>query len=326
MSKPKKSSGPAGSSGKKPSPFADRRVIVLIALLVGIAGYYGYSWWADGAARAESRQKLLADTRAELDKEKPDRDTLSQLMARVGKLPDASTAKDLLAAQAEIELVRNRPVKADLLFGSIATGPSATATDRSLGSRILLAKHQGFGGDVVEARTMLQQAMTMAELAYADSHNVKDLFRAWQASIRLWDERSKDLAQQLAAGHAESPASQVAELNEDFDPLRDASKVADLIVDFAVLPDELRAMQTIVILRRGEVPAALAAAEQHLVEAPGVPGVRFVAAFVLHACAHTEEPADRAAFVQRRNVQLDWLDQHVPPGVPKKWESMRELR
>lgn len=320
-----KSNGPPGKPGRKPSPFADRRVILLIAVLVGIAGYYGYRWWVDGAARSAAREQLIADTRKELSKDQPDRDVLSKLMARMTRLTDASTSSELLSAQAGIELVRGRAEKADALFGAIAASPTASPEDRSLGARILLAKHAGFGGDVVQARTMLQRAMVMAETAYSSTQDVKDLFRAWQAASRLWDDRAAELAKQLKANHAATPESRLVELNENF--LADKAKVADLVIDFVTPPAELRAMQTLVkLILDKDLPAALESAEQQLNIHPGVPAVRFVLAMVLHGCVigHAKDSPDRASFVNRRNAQLDWLDQRIPVGQPKKWAAMRE--
>lgn len=323
-----KSTGQSGKPGKKASPFADRRFLALVVAIVAIAGYYVFGWWSDGQARAAHRSKLLSDTSAELQKEQPASDALSRLMAGISRLPDASTASDLLAAQAEIELHRGRPERADKLFGALAASPTAPAAHRSLGARILMAKHEGFGGDKVVAKTMMEQVLTMAERAYAETRDVQDLFRAWQAATRLWDVRAGDLAAQLRAGHAESPESQLAQLNKSFEPVRDRQAVADLLIDFATAPAELRAMQTIVTVHNEDVPGALKAAEQHLIASPGTPCVRIALAYVLHVCAtgHPAESADRAVFVQRRDAQLDWLDARAPLDKRARWEPMRQLR
>ncbi|MFT4513800.1 MAG: hypothetical protein ACI89X_000870 [Planctomycetota bacterium] len=319
------STGPAGTPAGKPSLFADRRIIILIALVVGIAGWYGYQSWRAGADRDAVRSKLLADTATQLAKDTPDRDELSKLMARLGRQPDSSTSVDLLAPQAEIELVRGRPERAETLFGSIASSPGALPADQRLGSRILLAVHEGFGGNVVEANTMLQQVQSMAEVAYGDSGDVNDLFRAWQASIRLWDPRAAGYATQLQANHGDSPQNRLAQLNEDFKPKRDKQLVDDLLVDFLKAPAELRAMKTIVMLQGGDVPGALKVAEQHVNETPGVQAVRVVAAFVLHACVagSKADSADETDFIRRRNVHLDWLDKRVPADQEKTWSRMR---
>lgn len=322
-----KAQGPSGKSGKKASPFADRRVIGLLVVLVGIGGYYLYGWWSEGAARAAARQKLLTNTWAELEKEVPSADALSRLMAGMQRQPDAAMAEDLLMAQAEIELFRGRAERADKLFGAIAASPTASAAQRSLGARILIRKHEGFGGDKVEAKTMLEQVLTMSESAYAETRDVKDLFRAWQAAARLWDARTGDLAGQLRAAHADSPESRLAQLQPVFEPLRDRQTVAELVVDFDKVPDELRAMQTIVTASNEDVAGALKAAELHQLASPGTPCVRIALAFVLHICAtgNPEGSADRAAFVSRRNQLLDWLDERAPEDK-RVWTKMRALK
>lgn len=323
-----KSTGQSGKPGKKASPFADRRVIALVILVVAIAGYYIFGWWSDNQALAAARGKLLSDTAAELQKDQPSSDVLSKLMAGMVRLPDASTASDLLAAQARIELHRRRPERADKLFGAIASSPTASAAHQSLGARILLAKHEGFGGDKVVAKTMLEQVLMMSERAYGETRDVHDLFRAWQAATRLWDSRSGDLSGQLQANHAETPQSQLAQLNKEFEPVRDRQAVAELLVDFTTPPAELRAMQTIVTVHNDDIPGALSDAEKHLIASPGIPCVRIALAYVLHICArgHSEESADRAVFVKRRNQQLDWLDARAPVDKRAKWDPMRQLR
>jgi len=323
-----KSTGQPGKPGKKASPLADRRVIVLAVVIVAIAGYYIFGWWSDNAARAAARAKLLTDTVAELEKDVPSNDVLSRLMAGMSRLPDGSTATDLLAAQAKIELYRGRAERADNLFGAIAASPTASAEHMSLGSRILIKKHEGFGGDKVEAKTMLERVLTMAERAYAETRDVDDLFRAWQAATRLWDPRAGDLASQLQANHQETPHSGLAKLNKNFEPIRDRQAVAELIVDFGVAPAELQAMHTIVTAHNEDVPGALKAAEQHLLVSPGTPCVRIALAYVLHVCAtgSTAESVDRAAFVNRRNIHLDWLDARAPEDKRARWTPMRQLR
>ncbi len=323
-----KSTGQSGKTDKKASPFADRRVIALAVLIVAIAGYYIFGWWSGGQARAAARSKLVSDTVAELQKDQPASDKLSKLMAGIARLPDALTASDLLAAQARIELHRGRPERAENLFGAIAASPTASAEDQSLGSRILMAKHEGFGGDKVQAKTMLEQVLIMSERAYGETRDVQDLFRAWQAATRLWDSRSGELAGQLQANHAESPESLLAQLSKNFEPVSDRDVVAQLIVDFATQPAELRAMQTIVTVHNDDLPGALSDAQSHLIASAGTPCVRIALAYVLHICAtgHPAESADRTVFVNRRNVQLDWLDARAPVEKRAKWQPMRQLR
>lgn len=320
--------GQPARSGKQASPFADRRVIILIVLVVAAIAYFVYGWWSDRAEREIARNKLVTVLSEELEKREPSADDLSTLMAGILKLPDAATASDLLALQARVALVRGRPERAEDLFGAIAANPSATAEERSLGARILLALHAGFGGDIVEAKTMLEQAMAMAESAYAQTKDVHDLFCAWQAASRLWDPRARELADQLKANHAASPESQVVQIRKDFDPVRDGQAVMNLDRELRSSPAELRAMQTIATVADNDVPAALKNAEQHLLLAPGAPCVRIALAYVLHVCAsgHPEGSEDRAGFAARRDQQLDWLDKRAPDEERAKWAPMRQLR
>lgn len=322
------SNGPSGNSDRKPSPFADRRVVILLVTVVAIAGYFAFQSWRSSAIRDIARSKLLLSATSELQKAAPDLDELSKLMAGLKRLPDSSIAAEILAVRAGIELARGNPEKADDLFGSIAAGPGALPADQRLGSRILLAKHEGFGGDVVVANTMLQQAQAMAKVAYSDSGDVADLFRAWLASIRLWDPSAADLAQQLKAAHADSPENRMVELNADFKPMRDQSKIDDLMVDFVKPPAELGAMKTLIQLEGGDIAGALKAAEDQANQSPGVQGVRLIAAFVLHGCAlgSPEGSVDRAGFIRRRNVHLDWLDGRAPVRQARQWDQMRKFR
>ncbi len=322
------SNGPSGNPSRKSSPFADRRVVVLLATIVVIAGYFSFQSWRTSSNREIARNKLLLVAASALREPSPDLDDLSELMAQLKRLPDSSVAADILAVRAGIELARGKPEKADDLFGSIASGPGALPSDQRLGSRILLAKHEGFGGDVVLANTMLQQAQSMARAAYADSGDAADLFRAWLASIRLWDPSASDLAKQLKAAHADSPENRMVELNADFQPMRDQSKIDDLMLDFVKPPAELGAMQTLILLEGGDIAGALKSAEDHANRSPGVQGVRLIAAFVLHGCAlgSPEDSADRAGFLRRRNVHLDWLDQRAPVGQARQWDQMRKVR
>lgn len=320
------STGPSRKSGSKASLFADRRFLALIVMIVGVAGYYAFVSWSENQERAMVRSKLLSATY--FGEDGPSSDELSRLMAGITKLPDASTATDLLAAQARIELQRGRPERAEKLFGAVASNPAASADERSLGARIVLALHEGFGGDLVEAKTMLERVLQMSESAYAETDDVADLFRAWQAAKRVWDPRAMELAVQLKAEHGESRESGLAQLSTSFEPVRDSDAVEQLVAEFKARPAELRAMQAIVMVHKGDLPGALREAEQDLLVSSGTPCVRIALAYVLHACAsgHAAGSADRDVFVGRRDEQLDWLDKRAPVETRAKWAPMRQLR
>ena len=75
---------------------------------------------------------------------------------------------------------------------------------------------------------------------------------------------------------------------------------------------------------------ALQQAERALNRFAGVGGVRYVLAIVLHACA-LGSPAgslDRGRFVERRDQQLDWLEQRAPAdeSLRQQWLQMRAVK
>ena len=148
-----------GDPRGKASPLADRRVQVILALLVLVGGWFAFDAWRAASERAERRQQLLRDTRNELIQDQPDADRLGRFMADLNALPDADTSPEVLALRAEIELSRGRPERAYRLFGARAELPSAPAADQRLGSRILLARHEAFAGDRGLADTMLREAI-----------------------------------------------------------------------------------------------------------------------------------------------------------------------
>lgn len=330
MSNSQNQGAPAGRA--KRAPVADRRFLLPLGLVLLVVGFYGLQWWQRGARRAEQRRELLADARAVLSEERPDKDRLGELMTGLTMLEDAANSSELLAMQAEIELLRGRPDRAYRLFGAIAERPGAVAADQRLGARIQLARQDGFGGDASASTAMLQQIASFSEAAYADGGAVGDAFRAWQACKRLWShERAAAFAADLARDHGDSREHRLVALCKAFDPSRDAVAVEDLVIDFgADAPAELAALVTFVALQRGKVPEALARAEKDLNRFAGVGGVRYVLAIVLHACALGSPGGslDRASFVQRRDQQLDWLEERAPAteSLRRQWQQMRAVR
>ncbi|MEC7724625.1 MAG: hypothetical protein VYD05_03845, partial [Planctomycetota bacterium] len=138
-------------------------------------------------------------------------------------------------------------------------------------------------------------------------------------------------ADQLAAAHPDSREHRLVALSQSFDPVRDAVAVEDLVIDFGDdAPAELSALETFVALQRGRIPEAKERAERDLNRFAGVAGVRYVLAIVLHACAlgNPEGSIDRATFVQRRDQQLDWLEQRAPEteSLRRQWQQMRSVR
>jgi hypothetical protein len=210
-------------------------------------------------------------------------------------------------------------------------GGGAEQTIGALGARILLRRHEGFAGDAAAANAMLQRALSMAELAYADSGDVRDLFRCWQAQKRLGQHASAtEVAARLAARHAGSLEAQLVALVDAFDPVQSAAAVRSLATQFVEAPVELEAMRVLVELQGGDVPAAVAAADALLLRAPGIMVARYAAALVFHTCAIAlpAESTDRASWLQRRDQQLDWLVERAPADEPQRqaWAALRALR
>jgi len=303
-----------------------------VAIVALVGGFYGFQSWQDGQYRAAQRRQLLVDVREALAAESADKDLLGDLMAGLVMLDGAATAPDLLAAQAEIELLRGRPDRAYRLFGAIAESPDASVGDRRLAARIQIARQDGYAGDAATSQSMLQQIATFSELAYADSGSAEDAFRAWQAWKRLWDhERAARLAGQLAERNADSKEQKLVALSSSFDPQRDAVAVEDLLIDFEDrIPAELAALRTTVLLGSNKVPGALKQAEQDLNRFAGVGGVRYALAIVLHACGlgSPEGSLDRASFLKRRDEQLDWLLKRAPESekLRQQWQQLRAFR
>ncbi|MGC6489456.1 MAG: hypothetical protein ACON4Z_17555 [Planctomycetota bacterium] len=306
---------------------------MLLALVLAVAGSYAFLWWQEGASRAARRSQLLADVQAELAQSSPDMDRLGDLMAGLMMLDDAETAADLLAARAEIELLRGRADRAYRLFGPVADSPSASPAEQRLGARIQLARQDAFTGDAPAAQAMLEQVIAFSSRAYDEGGGAAaDAFRAWQACKRLWShERAKSFAAKLAAAHPDSREHRLVALTGTFDASRDAVAVKDLALDFEDRPvAELAALEIATTLQSGAVPAALTLAEQRLNRFAGVGGVRFALAIVLHACVlgKDEGSFDRATFAARRDEQLAWLEARAPAGeaLRAQWLQLRAVR
>jgi len=316
------------SKSRRPSPLRNRKVMLPVAVVVLVAGYYAFTWWAEGAERAESRRKLLAECEVELARATPDNDALSRLMAGLQRLPDADTSPELLARRAEIELVRGRPERAFELFGSVAGNPTATADQARLGARILLQRSAGFPGDPSEWTNMLSQVVSLSERAFADSDDVADLFRCWQGSTRGFDEaESKRFAEQLKAQFGSTPEAQLAELMPRFNPEKDRARVRELADAFEREPVEVGAMLAMTVLGAGDVEGAVAASEKVLLRAPSVPFARYATALALHVRVLGARAAggDDAALVKQRNQHIDWLLQRAPPTDALQ-AKLREMR
>ncbi len=319
-------------------PAAGRRPLLLrpvvsvpILLVVLALAIMAWRWQQDRAAALQERQQFVAEVVSAASRAQPDTQELSRLAALLAKYPDHETTPDLLAAGARIELARNRPERAEALFGTRAAHPGATPTEQALGAEILLRLQEAGVGDLSTSTGMLRRAQGYAERAFEASGDPNDLLRAWQAASRLADQPAADRdaarLQEVAAG---TPAARLAQMAARFDTTLPLAEVEALRAEFVVPPPELEAMHVLLVLQSGDVRSATSAAETLLVRAPGVLAVRWAAALVFHACVLGQPPdsGSRTQWIERRNPQLDWLLERAPADDKRRpqWDTMRGLR
>ncbi|MBX3462435.1 MAG: hypothetical protein KF830_04650 [Planctomycetes bacterium] len=299
-----------------------------LALLALVAVVLVWRSLLQRSEAAAARAELLRQVAAATERAEPEPGELSRLAALLAQEPERDEAADLLAAAARIELARQRPERAQALFGTRAATPGASPIEQGLGAEILLQLQQAGTGDATAAAGMLRQAEAFALRAHEASGDPLDLLRAWQAASRLGVkeavDRHRDALQRLAA---DSPAARLAQLAATFDPSLPLRDLEALRAEFLRVPPELEAMRVLLVLQSGDVRGATAAAEAILLRAPGVLTVRWAAALVFHAAAlaYPTDSAERAGWRQRRNHQLDWLLERAPAddGRRPQWDRMR---
>lgn len=315
----------------KTAPLKSPVLLVPIALVVLVAGWFGYKWYAGIQEQAAERQKLLADLDTELAKEPIDGSELTLLLTRIHRLPDHESANDLLAAQARIELARGRPEKAADLFLPVASRPGAAPAEQALGALILLRRHEAGAADRPAATLLLEQALAMAENAYAASADVADVMHAWLAAMRLSNkEQNEKFAARILAAHEDSAAARFVQLCRSWQPTTARDAIDRVRAEFSPPPAELDAMLAVSELAAGNVQAAIAAAEAVLAKAPGVVEVRDAVGKVFHVCVlgSAEGAPERVTWVVRRDAQIDWLLAQAAPEDPRRaaWIAMRSQR
>jgi len=321
------------SSARATPPAPKRRrsktpLVVLLVLLLVAGGALAFGWFRSMKEAADHRRDLLERVDTLLAEPTPSSDQLSNLVAQLQKLPDHETARDLCAARARIELARDRPERAQAIFGSEATGPGATPAEQGLGAAILLRVHEAGTADPVAQKGLLRQALAAATAAVAESQSELDERHAWLAALRLGDDAAAARhAKALAERHPDSPGARLAALQATFDPKVDGNRVEDLLGAFPRRPAELEGMRILVVLQDGDLEKATAAVDALLARSAGVPSVRFAAALVYFACAmtHPEGSPARSSWLERRDAQLDWLMDHLDVDDPRR-EKVQLLR
>lgn len=314
-----------------PSMTKSPALLAPLVLILLAGGWFGYRWFAEAQQAAADRAKLLGDVEIELGKATVDSSELSALVARIKKLPDHETANDLLAAEARIELARNRSDKAADLFLPIASRPGAAAADQALGARILLMRQEAGAPDRAAANVLLEQAHGMAAAAYATTTSVDDLLRAWLAAMRLSDKaRTEEFANRITTEQAGSPAAAMVQLCRTWQPSTPKDDIERVAAGFDRPPVELDAMLAIAQMVVGDTKSAAASIEVALSRAPGVVEVRDAAAKVFHVfvIGNAEGSSERAQWAQRRDAQIEWLlaQAAVEDGRRPQWLTMRQQR
>ncbi len=321
---------------KRSSPWLSPAVLVPIALVVLAAGYFAFQMVQGRMARDAERTQWLVDVETETKRRPLNSDALSDLVARLQKLDDHATARDLVAGLASIELARGRVPRAAELFLPIANQPGASPAEQRLGARILLNQYEQGTADRSTAQGMLQQVMAFSANAYSDGQDVVDLTREWLAASRLPDAaRARQVAGQLQQNHASSPGAQLAKMTADFRLDLPEADLEMLRRDFDAapwdgVPVEIEAMLALVVLQAGDMPKAVRIVEPALQRVSGVMAIRWAGALVFHACA-LGSPVDSAArqgWLVRRDAQLDWLSAQAPVDDERRpqWATMREAR
>jgi hypothetical protein len=327
----KKSPGVSPAAKKRSTIWLSPAVLAPVALAVVAAGYFVFQSVQSGRTEAAARAQLLLDVETETSKRPPNSDELSSLVARLQKFEDHATAHDLLAGFARIELARGRVLRAAELFTPIAGRPGASPAEQRLGARLLLRQYEQGAADRSTAQGLLQQVLTFAAAAYADSQEAADLTLEWLAASRLPDaERATRIATQLQQNHASSMGARLAKATADFRLDTPRADLETLRREFDEPPAEIDAMLGLVVLQTGDVGAAVSILEPALQRSPGVIPIRWAAALVFHACAlgSPDESAARNDWLVRRDAQLDWLSEMAPTNDERRpqWATMRETR
>lgn len=303
-------------------------VTIPVVLALAAAGAWAFVVWQETADAATARARVLADVDAALSKRPLDSGELARCTALLQKLPDNDTARDLLAAAARVELARDRPERADHLFGAVAAAPGATAAEQALGARILLRLHEVGAADGPRSAGVLQQVMTMGDAAYRERRDAGDLLCVWQAAERAGNyARSNEVAKELAANHAGAPETKFVQFAVAFDAGLGVAAVDAAAADLSPPPVEAAAMRAFAALQKQDLPGAVAIVDASLPRGAGVGVVRWAAAVVFHACAlgSAEGSPERARWVERRNTQVDWVTAQ-PATDPARREQAAKMR
>lgn len=302
---------------------------VVGVLLLGGGGFWLFASMKAAAAQEAQRAAVLAAVAAAVAQKPVDADAIGRCIASLHKIDEFEADRELRAAEAQLELARDRAEVAEERFVSLAAEPGASIAEQRLAARILLRRHEADLGDRADA--VLASAWNYCTAAYAAERQPADLLRAWQAAERAGRrDDAKRVAADLARDHADSAENRFVAAALAFGPGTGLALVQQALAGLGEEPAEFLAMAAQARLEAGDVPAAVRTVDAALARAPGLTPVRLVAAVVFHACASASgaDSPDRAQWAARRDVQLDWLERR--PGLDDerrlRLRAMRELR
>jgi hypothetical protein len=322
------------TAGPNPSPNmtnATRPGLVPILAIAGVLLFGGGGFWIwsqirHSQAHAAQREAALAATTAALTQRPVDADAIGRCVASLRKIVGFDDDRELRAAEAQLELARDRAEVAEERFVSLAAEPGASIAEQRLAARILLRRHEADLGD--RAAGALANVFGYSSAAYQADRRPADLLRAWQAAERLGrSDDAKRCAADLARDHAGSAEHRFVAAAMAFGANTGIAEAEQSLAGLEDVPAEFAAMAAQAQLLAGDVPAAVRTVDAALARSPGLALVRTVAANVFHACAlgSAAGSADRATWAARRDAQLDWLER-LPDLADERRAFLRSLR
>lgn len=298
-------------------------------LLCGGGGFWIWSQIRSSRAHAAQREAALAATAAAVAQRPVDADAVGRCLASLRKIEHFDRDRELRAAEAQLELLRDRAEVAEEHFVPLAAEPGASIAEQRLAARILLRRHEADLGD--RAAEVLATIASYSNAAYQADRRPADLLRAWQAAERAGhNDEARRCAAELARDHADSPEHRFVAAALAFGADSGIAAAEQSLAGLEDVPAEFAAMAAQARLGAGDVPAAVRTVDAALARSPGLALVRTVAANVFHACAlgSAAGSADRANWAARRDAQLDWLERRPDLGDERRafLRSLRDVR
>lgn len=299
-----------------------------LALVAVAAAGAGGVWWFRHWQERQAVEQVLGEIEALLA-EGEDQDW-SRLVARLEGL--AAEPRRVAVLRAHIEFARGRSDRAAERLAPLLAGGGATTAEWRLAAEVWLDRFARIGRTRTEQREIGRQALEFAERAAGGEGSARDLFRAWQAAVRLPDDAAQQrFAAELQAAHPGSLEARTVALIGAFQGGGEALPEADsLAAEWDAEPVELALLRGVGLLATGASADALRMLDPLLESAPNLVEVRNWVATAHHAVG-LSLPADdpgRVRHLAVRDAQLDWLDANAAADDSRRvrWLQLRQLR